>query len=67
MTIVSGPVVDWVGDSESVTFTVMVELPAAVGVPLTAQPLMLKPAGSVPAVMVQLYGDVPPLTPIVAL
>ena len=67
MTMVSGPVVDCVGDSESVTFTVTVELPAVVGVPLTVQPLMLRPSGSVPAVMVQLYGEVPPLTPMIAL
>jgi hypothetical protein len=47
--------------------TVTVELPAVVGVPLTVHPLMLSPAGSVPDVMLQLYGDVPPLTPMVAL
>ena len=67
MTMVSGPVVDCVGDSESVAFTVTVEVPAVVGVPLTVQPLMLSPAGRVPAVIVQAYGEVPPLTPIVAL
>lgn len=67
ITMVSGPVVDCAGDSESVTFTVTVELPAVVGVPLTVQPLMLRPAGSVPDVIVQLYGELPPLTPMVAL
>ena len=54
ITIVSGPVVDCVGDSESVTFTVTVEFPAVVGVPLTVQPVMLRPAGKVPEVMAQL-------------
>jgi hypothetical protein len=67
ITIVSGPVVVCVGDSESVTFTVTVELPAVVGVPLTVHPVSDNPAGSVPAVIVQLYGEVPPVTPIVAL
>jgi hypothetical protein len=54
MTIVSGPVVVCTGLPESFTFTVTVELPAVVGVPLTVQPLRLSPAGKVPAVMVQL-------------
>ena len=43
----------------SVTFTRTVELPEVVGVPLTVQPVRLKPAGNVP-VMEQLYGVVPP-------
>jgi hypothetical protein len=67
ITIVSGPVVVCVGDPASVTFTVTVELPAVVGVPPTVHPVSVNPAGSVPAVMVQPYGDVPPVTPIVAL
>jgi hypothetical protein len=67
ITMVSGPDVVCVGEPESVTLTVTVELPAVVGVPLTVHPLMLSPAGSVPDVMLQLYGDVPPLTPMVAL
>ena len=54
ITIVSGPDVVCVGEPESVTFTVTVELPAVVGVPLTVHPLMLRPAGSVPEVIVQL-------------
>jgi hypothetical protein len=54
MTMVSGPDVDCVGDSESVTLTVTVELPAVVGVPLTVHPLNERPAGSVPEVMLQL-------------
>jgi hypothetical protein len=52
---------------ESVTFTVTVELPAVVGVPLTEQPVKLRPAGSVPAAMEQAYGVVPPAASIVAL
>ena len=67
ITMVSGPDVVCVGEPASVTFTVTVELPAVVGVPLTVHPLMLSPAGSVPDVITQLYGDVPPLTPMVAL
>ena len=67
MTIVSGPEVVCDGDPESSTFTVTVELPAVVGVPLTVQPLNDKPAGRVPDVIVQLYGEVPPATPTVAL
>lgn len=54
ITMVSGPDVVCVGDPESVTLIVTVELPAVVGVPLTVQPLMLSPAGSVPAVIMQL-------------
>jgi hypothetical protein len=67
ITIVSGPVVVCEGDSESVTFTVTVELPALVGVPVTAHPVRERPAGSVPDVIAQLYGDEPPVTPMVAL
>ena len=51
ITIVSLALMLCVGLLESVTFTVTVELPAVVGVPLTAQPLRLSPAGSVPAVI----------------
>jgi hypothetical protein len=67
ITMVSGPDVVCVGEPASVTFTVTVELPAVVGVPLTVHPLMLSPAGNVPDVITQLYGDVPPLAPMVAL
>ena len=49
------------------TFTVTVELPAVVGVPLTAHPVRDSPAGRVPDVITQLYGDEPPMTPMVAL
>ena len=67
MTMVSGPEVVCDGEPASSTFTVTVELPAVVGVPLTMQPLKVRPAGSVPDVIEQLYGEVPPATPMVAL
>jgi hypothetical protein len=44
-----------------------VELPAVVGVPLTVQLVMVRPAGNVPVVIEQLYGEVPPLAPMIAL
>jgi hypothetical protein len=65
--MVSEPDTVFAGLPESVTITVTVELPAAVGVPLTVQPLSVSPAGRVPVVMEQLYGEVPPLAPMVAL
>jgi len=65
----SGPLVLCCGDELSVTLTVRFAIPAAVGVPLTVQVLdvKVKPAGSVPPVIEQLYGVVPPVTPIVSL
>ncbi len=53
---------------ESVAFTVRATVPAVVGVPATMQPALVsvRPAGNVPAVMVQAYGAVPPVTPMVA-
>jgi hypothetical protein len=54
------------GEPASVTLTVTVELPAAVGVPPTTHPVSDSPAGSVPLIE-QLYGEVPPLAVIVAL
>ena len=50
------------GFAESVAFTVTVEVPAVVGVPLTVQPVSVRPAGNVPLVIVQAYGETPPLT-----
>jgi len=65
--IVSGPVVLCGVALESVAFTDTVIVPAVVGVPLTTQPApSMRPDGSVPDAIVQVYGDVPPLTPIVA-
>ena len=63
---VTGPVVVFTGFEESVPFTVTVVLPGVVGVPVIVQPApSVNPAGSEPAVIAQLYGPVPPLTPIV--
>src|ERR1700761_3809777 len=62
--ITTGPELVSTGFAESVTVTVTVVVPGVVGVPLITQPEMVKPAGSVPAVIVQLYGPVPPVTPI---
>lgn len=50
---VTGPVVVSVGLLASVAFTVRFAVPAVVGVPLTTQPEAVRPAGSVPAVIVQ--------------
>jgi hypothetical protein len=51
---VTGPVVVLGGWLESVPLTVTVTLPGAVGVPLITQfAPSVRPAGSVPAVMVQ--------------
>ena len=61
MTMVSFWLAFCAGLPESVTCTVIGELPAAVGVPLTVHPVSVSPAGSVPEVMEQAYGDVPPV------
>lgn len=58
MTIVSFWLAFCAGLPESVTFTVIGEEPAAVGVPLTVQPASARPAGSVP-VMEHEYAGVP--------
>ena len=67
ITMVSSAVTFCAGLPESVTLTVMGELPAVVGVPLTVQPASARPAGNVPAEIEQLYGVVPPLAVIVEL
>jgi hypothetical protein len=54
------------GGPLSVTFTVTIELPATVGVPLTTQPVSESPVGSDPEIE-QLYGVVPPVAVIVEL
>jgi hypothetical protein len=48
-----------------VTPTVRFDVPAVVGVPLTVQLFgaSVSPAGSVPPVIVQVYGPIPPVTP----
>ena len=68
MVMLSDPVVVCAGAAESVALTVNVAGPATVGVPVTEQPAPnVRPAGREPAVIVQEYGEVPPLTPMVAL
>jgi len=56
------------GFEESTTLTVRLVLSAVVGVPLMVQPagVSVRPVGNVPAVIVQVYGVVPPVTRIVA-
>jgi len=66
ITIVSFWVAFCDGLPESVTVTRTVELPDAVGVPLTVQPLRPKPAGNVPTIEHE-YGVVPPLAVMFAL
>lgn len=61
----TGPVTVATGLPESDTVAVRFDVPATVGMPLTTQPLIVSPAGSVPAVGAQLYGAVPPAAPIV--
>jgi hypothetical protein len=46
-----------------VAFTVSVVVPGVVGVPVIVQLVMESPAGSVPAVIKQVYGGFPPITP----
>jgi hypothetical protein len=58
---------DWVavcaaGVVESVTFTVKPNVPEEVGVPeIVPLEVKVRPAGNAPALMLQLYGVVPPL------
>ena len=54
------------GFEASVTCSVMVKVPAVVGVPLIVQLFCVNPAGNVPAVVVQANGAVPPVVRIVA-
>ncbi len=63
--MVTGPVVVSCGLLESVAVTVTVDVPATVGVPLITQPMAVRPAGKVPLTIVQLYGPLPPVTPMV--
>jgi uncharacterized protein YaiE (UPF0345 family) len=64
--IATGPVVVFAGLAESVAFTVGVDVPAAVGVPLNEQfAFSVKPAGTVPLASEHVYGAVPPFTPTV--
>jgi hypothetical protein len=66
--MLSGPVTVSAGLLESLAFTCSVDVPAVVGVPLTTQLAeSVSPVGRVPPVCTQLYGAVPPETPMVAL
>jgi hypothetical protein len=51
--ILTGPVVVFLGLLESVAVMVRFDVPATVGVPLTRQPTMDKPAGKVPPTTTQ--------------
>jgi hypothetical protein len=55
--------------SESVTLTVKVKVPAAVGVPEINPPALrgLSPVGRAPETNAQVYGGAPPVAPSVAL
>jgi hypothetical protein len=66
MTMVSFALTFCVGLPESVTFTVTGEEPCVVGVPLTVQPVRLRPAGNAPVIEHE-YGVTPPVAPIIAL
>jgi len=57
--------VSGVGTVESVTFTVKLKEPAAVGVPeiVPVAADIVSPAGSPPELMLQLYGAAPPVAP----
>ena len=46
---------------ESFAWTVKLDVPAVVGVPLMVLPFSDKPAGREPEVMDQIYGAVPPV------
>ena len=64
--IVTGAVVVLGGVMESVAVTLTVLLPAVVDVPVIVQfAPRLRPAGKVPPASEQMYGPVPPLTPMV--
>lgn len=66
MTIVSAWLAFCAGLPESATFTVIGDEPWVVGVPLTVQPVSVRPAGKAP-VIEHVYGEVPPVAPIRAL
>ena len=59
----TGPVTLCCGLELSVTFTVRFVVPATGGVPLMVQLLCVNPVGRVPAIIVQVYGEVPPAIP----
>jgi hypothetical protein len=68
MVMESEPDTDAAGLLASVALIVRLEVPATSGIPLTRQLGPIKrPLGRVPEVTAQLYGPVPPLTPMVEL
>ncbi len=68
MVRLTGPSAVSAGLELSVACTWRLTVPEAVGVPLTRQlGPSVRPACSVPAVMVQEYGEEPPVTPMVEL
>ena len=57
------PLFVFAGLAESVPLTVIVEVPAVVGVPVMVQLLLsVRPACNVPPTRAQVYGAVPPAT-----
>ena len=58
----STPVVDSVGELASDACTVAIPVPLFVGVPATAHPFSVTPAGSAPAMTAHRYGAAPPVT-----
>jgi hypothetical protein len=66
--IVTELVVEFAGELESLALTDTTEAPETVGVPLSEQfPFRVKPAGIVPLTSEQVYGEVPPLMPMLPL
>ena len=63
MEMLSAVVTEFGGLAESVAFTVIGEVPAAVGVPVMAPVVgfRVRPAGSVPVARVQVIAPVPPV------
>lgn len=64
-TAMTSAVVELAGELESNALMERVNDPAVVGVPLRVQPFSVNPAGAEPLASAQVYGAVPPLTPIV--
>ena len=64
----TGPVIVLMGLLESVAVTVRFDVPDVIGVPVMRQAdPSVNPAGNAPLTITQLYGAVPPPTPMVPL
>jgi hypothetical protein len=64
MTMETVPVLLLAGLDESVPFTTTVEVPGVVGVPVSEQlAFNVRPAGRFPLMSEQVYGPLPPVTP----